>query len=286
MSFVAWNCRGLGNLRVIPKIKFLVRYYKPDIIFLSETIIQVNKIEEFRYLLGYDSCFAPDRVGRGGGVALFWRNTINCSIVNYSSNHISAKIEESNGHWIFTGFYGYPEASRRRDSWNFLRRLASNINLPWCLMGDFNDILHADEKKGRATRPNWLIRGFRQAVQDANLVDVHMEGYPFTWFKSLGTPRAVEEKLDRALATNSWMHLFPNAKLENLVAPSSDHFPILLDRTPVVRPHRSKRSFKFENAWRIEDGLNEVVHNSWLRSAGDGVINKLATCAEDLMQWN
>jgi len=46
-------------------------------------------------------------------------------------------------------------------------------------------------------------RGFRQDVQDVGFVDVHMEGYPFIWFKSLGTPRVVEEKLDRALANNS-----------------------------------------------------------------------------------
>jgi len=97
-------------MRAIPKIKFLVRYYKLDILFLCETIVQVNKIEEFRYLLGYDSCFAPTRNSRGGGVALFWRNTVNCSIVNYSANHISAKIEEvDSGAWIFTGFYGYPK---------------------------------------------------------------------------------------------------------------------------------------------------------------------------------
>lgn len=31
---------------------------------------------------------------------------------------------------------------------------------------------------------------------DAGLVDVPMNGYPFTWFKSLGTDREVEEKLD------------------------------------------------------------------------------------------
>jgi hypothetical protein len=107
--------------------------------------------------------------------------------------------------YMFTCFYGYPEVSRIRDSWNFIRSLARPVTLPWCLMGDFNDILHSDEKKGRATRPNWLIRGFRQVVQDADLVDVHMESYPFTGFKSLGTLRAVEEKLDRALANNSWM---------------------------------------------------------------------------------
>jgi len=96
MSIIAWNFRGLGNLRVIPKIKFLVWYYKSDIFFLCETMVEINKIEEFRYLLGYDSCFAPDRNNRGGGIALFWRNSVNCSIVNYSANHISAKIEEAN----------------------------------------------------------------------------------------------------------------------------------------------------------------------------------------------
>jgi hypothetical protein len=161
MSIVAWNCRGLGNLRVIPKIKFLVWYYKPDILFLCETIVEVNKIEEFRYHLGYDSCFAPVRSSRGRGFALFWRNTVNCSIVNYSANHISAKIEEvSRRAWIFTGFYGYPETARRRDSWNFIRGLARQISLPWCLMGDFNDILHADEKKGRTTRQIGLLGVF------------------------------------------------------------------------------------------------------------------------------
>ena len=106
---------------------------------------------------------------------MFWRNTVNCSIVNYSAYHIGAKIEEvSHGAWIFIGFYGYLEVSRRRDSWNFIRGLARQINLPWCLMGDFNDIIHADEKKGRAIGPNWLSRGFRQAVQDTGLVNVHM----------------------------------------------------------------------------------------------------------------
>jgi hypothetical protein len=44
--------------------------------------------------------------------------------------------------------------------------------------------------------------------------------------KSLGTPLAVEEKLDRAMANEAWMQLFPHARLENLVAPSSDHYPV------------------------------------------------------------
>jgi hypothetical protein len=90
-----------------------------------------------------------------------------------------------------------------------LRGLARLSSLPWCVIGDFNDILSSEEKKGRSERPQWLIRGFRQAMLDAGLVDLHMTGYKFTWFKSLGTARAVEEKLDKALVNSTWYNLFP-----------------------------------------------------------------------------
>ena len=64
----------------------------------------------------------------------------------------------------------------------------------------------------------------------AGLTEVYMKGYLYTWFKSLGTPKAVEVKLDRALANADWFHMFPNVTVENLVAPTSDHYPLLLKK--------------------------------------------------------
>jgi hypothetical protein len=37
-----------------------------------------------------------------------------------------------------------------------------------------------------------------------------------------------------------------------LVAPSSDHYPILLDCNPIMRHSLSRRNFHFENAWKLE----------------------------------
>ena len=81
------------------------------------------------------------------------------------------------------------------------------------ILSDFNDILDASEKSGGSVRPRWLINGFCQVVFNASLIDIYMEGYPFTWFKILGTPRVVEERLDRALANNEWFRPFPSAKV-------------------------------------------------------------------------
>jgi hypothetical protein len=195
-------------------------------------------------------------------------------------------IDTDRGNWRLTGYYGYPNGGRRRASWDFLRTLSNQSALPWCIFGDFNDIMDANEKRGRTARSPWLINGFRQAVLDSGLSDVPVNGYRYTWFKYLGTPRAVEERLDRALANNDWFGLFPNAKLTNLVAPASDHYPIFLECSPVVRPHHNQRNFRFENAWKFEPGFNDFFTERWTTSGNDSVVTRLDRCAGDLSDWS
>jgi len=255
MTLVAWNCRGVGSPSTIPDLKYLIRHFNPDLLFLSETLAHRNKIEELSVLLGYDACFHVDRTGRAGGLALFWKNSLQCQLVNFSNNHITVEIVNSTlGTWRLTGYYGFPNGGRRLAAWNFLRQLSTQFSGLWCIFGDFNDILDASEKRGRTIRPPWLINGFRRAVFDSGLSDVPVEGYPYTWFKSLGTSHAVKERLDRTLDNNLWFDMFPNAFVETLVAPASDHYPILVNVAPTPRPHVHKRFFRYENAWQLEPG--------------------------------
>ena len=74
--------------------------------------------------------------------------------------------------------------------------------------------------------------------------------------------------------------------MENLVAPTADHYPILLTREPVTRVWVPKRTFKFENAWCVEPGIHDVVSDSWLSSAGMPITEKLDHCASDLTSWS
>jgi len=113
-----------------------------------------------------------------------------------------------------------------------------------------------------------------------------MEDYPFTWFKSLGSPREVEEWLDRVFANASWLQLFPIVKVENLVAPTFDHYLILLNREHVTRVWVPKRTFEFENAWCVELGIHDIVSYSWSSSAGMSVTERLQHCASDLSRWS
>ncbi|GAU39328.1 hypothetical protein TSUD_60790 [Trifolium subterraneum] len=85
-------------------------------------------------------------------------------------------------------------------------------SIPWCINGDFNDLLSQSDKKGTHPHPNGLFMGFRQAVSDCDLTDIPIEGHQFTWIKSRGTPHVIEERLDRAMASTSWLQLFPQVR--------------------------------------------------------------------------
>ncbi|GAU36460.1 hypothetical protein TSUD_166260 [Trifolium subterraneum] len=186
--------------------------------------------------------------------------------------------------WRLTGFYGYPENERRRDSWDLLRTLSQDNTLPWCIMGDFNDILSNEEKRSKVNHPPWRIRGFREAVQDSNLVDLPLIGYPFTWIKGRGGDDMKEERLDRAMATQSWFDIFPNCQLHNLVASRSDHYPILLKIQEGSR-RKIMREFKFENSWLYEEELEGIVQGGWEKDRDRGVTTKLKNCTNELNEW-
>lgn len=67
-----------------------------------------------------------------------------------------------------------------------LRMLANQSSRPWMIMGDFNDLMHQSEKRGRAPHPPWLITGFCEAVADSGLQDFPFEGDQYTWVRSRG----------------------------------------------------------------------------------------------------
>lgn len=152
------------------------------------------------------------------------------------------------GSWRLTGYYGIPERSRRREAWNMIRYLHGLSSIPWCFIGDFNDLLSDEDKCGRVEHPSWLLSGFREMVLACNLADIQLEGYPFTWWKSRGTDRAVEERLDRTMVTPNWCGIFPETRLFNCLASISDYSPILLSLTEKKQSKFTHR-LKFENAW-------------------------------------
>uniref|UniRef100_A0A2N9IQD1 CCHC-type domain-containing protein n=1 Tax=Fagus sylvatica TaxID=28930 RepID=A0A2N9IQD1_FAGSY len=105
----------------------------------------------------------------------------------------------SNQPWRLTCFYGAPETHLREHSWNLLRTLNGQHSLPWCCVGDFNEIVRNSEKCGRRSQSERQMQGFRAVIDDYGFLDLGFRGFPFTWCNNRGSPLVqVTEKIQRS----------------------------------------------------------------------------------------
>ncbi|KAH6790596.1 hypothetical protein C2S51_005602 [Perilla frutescens var. frutescens] len=114
--------------------------------------------------------------------------------------------------------------------------------------------------------------------------ELPMMGYHFTWSREKCTINGVKQRLDRALVTFDWTVLFLEYRLLNLVAPISDHTPILLETNVIARKWRNK-PFHFENKWFEETDLGDVVRKCWVSFSIINVVPHLKATSDILDIW-
>ena len=62
--------------------------------------------------------------------------------------HMKLDFNPSEPPFNLTAVYNYPQHNLRYRVWNALSTLADINDLPWLVIGDFNDILNPDDKLG------------------------------------------------------------------------------------------------------------------------------------------
>lgn len=187
------------------------------VLFLCETMAKRSRMEWVKQKLGFEGLITVDPVGKSGGLALMWKERDQVEMRSYSKNHIDVKITtEYKFVWRLTGFYGELDRAQKRSTWNLLRMLSRGANLPWYVIGDINNVMSLNDKKGGVAYLDWLVEGFTEAVHEVGLIDMVLTGHQFTWERNRGTQDWTEVRLDRALTTEDWLDKFPMTKLYNL----------------------------------------------------------------------
>ncbi|KAF7832946.1 putative ribonuclease H-like domain, reverse transcriptase zinc-binding domain-containing protein [Senna tora] len=185
--------------------------------------------------------------------------------------------------------------SQPRGSLKGVNKVLSSINvsnqLPWLVIGDFNEVLHQSEHLSATPRSDQAIHLFRSVVDECNLVDLGYNGSEFTWCNNRDPPHTVYVRLDCCMANLEWKDLFLNHRLEHLTAGSSDHVPILLRLNAPNRVAESlqysRRPFRFEKMWMSHDDCAKIVKDTWSEDGNDrGVVQSLQAMAERFGVWN
>ena len=258
---------------------------------MSETWSGRKRLEKLQCKIKYAGLFTVPSPGRGGGLALLWKSDISVWVDSFSKYHIDAVVNGTSPEpWRFTGFYGEPNTHYREEAWSMLRMLRSKPHLPWCCMGDFNEILQSEEKRGGRIRPHVLMQAFRDVLDVCGFADLGFTGPEFTWH-SRRHGHLIWERLDRGVANYDWLAKFPVAQVHHLHCFFSDHRPIKLVLDPNSESQRwFRRPFRFEEMWLADRGCSDTVLRAWeISQEGNPmfkVSKKLKRCKKMLKSWS
>lgn len=155
MKLLSLNCRGLGWPEAVRDLSSLCELHCPMVVFPSETRFFSDRVEGLLRSLGFAHGFGVGSRGRGGGLALLWKDEVKVKLQSYDKLCFDVVVFDAVTlveKWRFTRFYGESRRELRHRSWDCLRWLNTQSSLPWLCVGDFNEVLLASEQFGGAGR--------------------------------------------------------------------------------------------------------------------------------------
>ncbi|KAF4378237.1 hypothetical protein F8388_010676 [Cannabis sativa] len=154
---------------------------------------------------------------------------INIRVDSSSPGHILVEVVGKDFlPWTLTCFYGHPDATQRKFSWELLRNIKAGVHGAWLCIGDFNEIVSLAEKVGGRTRCSAAM----------------------------------------GLCNAEWLRCFEGADIQVLDWWESDHRPLVVDLPVALEHDRCgqtkrKTRFHFEEAWCDDDECKDIVLNGW-----------------------
>lgn len=228
-----------------------------------ETRLSVERSYQIANALLFNDNIIVSAVNHAGEIWVLWNNhEVNLAQIQVSNRgiHAIASLTGSDP-FVLSAVYNYPQTHLQGQVWNELITLSQAHSERWLVIGDFNNILSENEKKGGRKPLLSKINSFKNCLYTCGLMDLGFSGHPFTWNNRRFGKDFICERLDRAVANIEWINTFPHAKLYHLTSSTSDHSPILLDTHDESQPPR--KLFRYEIAWSLDNSFINVIRDCW-----------------------
>ncbi|XP_074278035.1 uncharacterized protein LOC141601638 [Silene latifolia] len=219
----------------------------------------------------------------GGRVWLIWIDQIfDVHIMSMSDQHITARVTElgSSDTFLFTIVYGSNDDNDRLKLWEDLKRVKDNWRGPWCVCGDFNNLLSLHEIIGKPVLWNDIVE-FRHCVDYCELMDIKAQGAYFTSNNKHDPTTRVFSRLDRVMINLEWMNTYPGSHAYFLPEALFDHNPSICYRR-MERQHRPH--FRYFNMWGQDPHFFDIIKHTWQKKVTGSWMFQVVTKQRNLKQ--
>ncbi|XP_016169156.1 uncharacterized protein LOC107611776 [Arachis ipaensis] len=191
--------------------------------------------------------------GAAGGLLLIWDELVfkmnNC----HKGERwlcVEGVLVKSNFNCAIFLIYGAHNRNAKIQVWEELSYMAGLCQVSSCYMGDFNEIVHVDERQGTDVLPR-SAEEFKSWIQDMHLVDLPLIDRKFTWFRERSCSR-----IDRGLVSVEWLEEFPETRIRGGPRGLSDHCPVILE---YMKQRGGPKPFRSLDSWFTHGGFLSMV---------------------------
>lgn len=267
MKILSWNCRGLGHPSKLNALRDLIHNEKPEIILIQETKQEQSEMNRIINQQKQYSGNISEARGASGGIATIWdSNEWICNSTDTHQNWIRTTLDSRTGGQsvIIYNVYAPNNYREKEVCWHSLKaRIEGDQNSNLIVAGDFNLVLHANEKRGGSFTPDSSRGRLETIIQENDLVDVIPKNRRYTWSNRRFGIGNIMERLDRFMVSIAYLSSLSNGYSNILNMSVSDHYPITLtlQRHSPLGPI----PFKYSAIWNRIPAAKEVVQKTWAR---------------------
>nr|XP_016508278.1 PREDICTED: uncharacterized protein LOC107825871 [Nicotiana tabacum] len=193
-----------------------------------------------------------------GQIWLFFDTVVEWKLAEDTEQHVTVRVlhHDLGQHMVMTFVYAKCSAIERLELWDHLYYLGSDMKLPLLVGGDFNVILHEDEKIGGLPVHPHEYEDFTFCVNSCGLFEQGYKGSSFTWWNGRSNAACIFKRLDRIFVNFPFQNMLPTIEVEHLIRTGSIYAPLLMtcgkQTTNFVKP------FRFLNFWTTHATFKDV----------------------------
>lgn len=199
MNILSQNVQGDAGADFWRVFRDLTTTHRPDVIILTETRVSGHRASTIITTLGFDRYIKVDAMSFAGCICVLWNpQSVYIEPVGSSFQEIHLQVRVSNKLFLLTVIYASPDYSKRKLLWSSLSELGPMLNIPWLIMGDFNDISNPAENFGGGLPNQTKITNY---LNSCNLLDLGCIGPCFTQTNNRPNGQTIRTRINRCHAT-------------------------------------------------------------------------------------
>ena len=133
-----------------------------------------------------------------------------------------------------TYVYGRNQEHLRQPLWDDLQTLATQINEAWCILGDFNTVLHKEDRIGGIEVQDHEVKHLADFMDTCEVQELRWTGLFYSW-----TNKTIWSRIDRVFTNLLWHDTMDFTQTSYLPYGLSDHTPLIIIFPTSPRPRPS-----------------------------------------------